>query len=83
MRELIFSYLSNLLRKIKEGIDRWIGKWDKMSQAINENELPDKIKRLLWEFSLYWKFMCTDKNNDNNKTNLPLSPFQSSYSFLD
>ena len=53
-----------------------------MSKAINENELPVKIKRLLWEFSLYYKSMFTDKNNDNNETNLPLPPFQSSYSFL-
>ena len=26
--------------------------------------------------------MCTDKNNDKNKTNLPRPPFHSSYSFL-
>ena len=31
-------------------------------------------KRLLLEFNLYWKFMCTDKNNDKNKTNLPPPP---------
>ena len=38
-------------------------------------------KRLLWEFNSYSKLMCTDKNNDKNKTNLP-SPFHSSDSFL-
>ena len=26
------------------------------------------MERPLLEFSLYWKFMCTDKNNDQNKT---------------
>ena len=42
-----------------------------MNKAIEENKLTVTIKRLLW-FTLYLKFMWTDKNNDNNKTNLPL-----------
>ena len=29
------------------------------------------VKRLVREFNFYWKFVCTDKNNDKNKTNLP------------
>ena len=41
-----------------------------------------KKKRLLWEFSLYSKFTCTDKNNNKSKTNFPLPRFHSSYSFL-
>ena len=24
--------------------------------------------------NLYWQFMCTDKNNGKNNTNLPLRP---------
>ena len=41
-----------------------------------------KRLRLIWEFNLYWKFMCTHKSNDKNKTNLPPPSFHSSYSFL-
>ena len=40
-----------------------------MSNAIEGNKLTVMIKRILWEFSLYWKFMDTGKNNDKNKTN--------------
>ena len=36
----------------------------KMSKAIKENKLTVTIKRLLWEFSLYWRFMCKHKSND-------------------
>ena len=32
-----------------------------MSKALEENKFTDKVKRLLWEFNLYWKFMCTEK----------------------
>ena len=32
------------------------------------------IKELVREFNLSWKFMCTDKNNVQNKTNLPPPP---------
>ena len=53
-----------------------------MSNAIEENTLTVKIKRLLSEFSSYQKFMCTDKNNDKSKANLRPLPFHSSYSFL-
>ena len=42
-----------------------------MNKAIEENKLTVTIKRLL-QFNLYLKFLCTDKNNDKNKTNLPL-----------
>ena len=28
-------------------------------------------KKFLCEFNLYWKFMCTDKNNSKNKANFP------------
>ena len=43
-----------------------------MNKAIEWNKMTVMIKRLLSEFSWYWKFMCTDKNNDKNKTK-PLS----------
>ena len=36
------------------------------------------IKRLIWHLNLYWKFMCTVKNNDKHKMNLPL-PFLHSF----
>ena len=39
-----------------------------MSKAIEEIKFRVTIKKLLQELSLYWKFMCTDKNNDKNKT---------------
>ena len=45
-----------------------------MSKAIEENKLTVMIKNILCEFDLFWKFMCTDENNDKNKTNLFLTP---------
>ena len=39
-------------------------KW--LKQAIEENKQKVTIKRLVWEFNLYWKFMCADKNNDKS-----------------
>ena len=44
-----------------------------MSKAI-EDKSTVPIKKLLGKFNLYWKFICTDKNNDKNKMNLALSP---------
>ena len=38
---------------------------------MEENKLAVMKKKLLWEFKLYSKLTCTDKNNDKNKTNLP------------
>ena len=35
------------------------------------------IKRLIWHLNLYWKFMCTVKNNDKHKMKLPLPFFHS------
>ena len=52
-----------------------------MIKVKGENKLTVTVKILLWEFNIYWKFMCTDKNN-KKKTNLPPLPFHSSYSFL-
>ena len=43
-----------------------------MSKAIEENKWKVTIKRLVWYFNLYWKFMFTVKNNDKSKMNLPL-----------
>ena len=45
-----------------------------MSKAIEENKLTITIERLPCEFSFHWKFMCTNRNNGKNKTNLPLTP---------
>ena len=53
-----------------------------MNKAMEENKLTVTIKRCLSEFSLYWKFACTDENNAKNKTNVPPPSFHSSYSFL-
>ena len=44
-----------------------------MGKAVEEHKYKVMIKRLVWEFNLYWKFMCTDKNNDKNK-NPPSTP---------
>ena len=54
-----------------------------MSEKIEENEFTFLIKRLLLELNVYWKFMCTDENNNENKMNLssPLT-FHSRCSFL-
>ena len=43
----------------------------KISKGISENKQKVVVKRLVQEFNFYWKFVCTDKNNDKNKTNLP------------
>ena len=59
---------------------QWNCRWEKMSKAIEENKLTGTIKRLM-RILLYWKFMFIGKNNDKNKTNLPLVLFHSSYSF--
>ena len=40
----------------------------KMSNAVEENKLTVAIKRLMWEFNLYQKLMCIDKNNHKKKT---------------
>ena len=49
--------------------------YGKMSKAVEENKLTITTKRLSWEFDLYQKFMCTDKNNNNKKTKSHPSPF--------
>ena len=42
-----------------------------MSKAIEENKQKVTIKRIVWKFNLFWKFIWTDKNNEKNKMNLP------------
>ena len=42
-----------------------------MSKGIEETIFTVMIKLVLWEFNLYWKFMCTDENNDENKKTSP------------
>ena len=39
-----------------------------MSKVIEESKVTAMIKRLSREFNSYWKFVCTDENNDKNKT---------------
>ena len=53
-----------------------------MSKAIQGNKWKITMKKLVLEFSLYWKFVGRNKNNDKIKTNLPTPSFHSSYSFL-
>ena len=48
-----------------------------MSKGIEENKKKVAIKRFVWYFNLYWKFMCTVKIHDKNKMNLPLPSFHS------
>ena len=48
-----------------------------MSKAIEENNWKVTIKRLAWDFNLYWKFMCAYKNSDRNKVNWCPPPFHS------
>ena len=43
----------------------------KMSKAMEKNKLT-VIKRLLWEFNLFDKFLCTDENHNKNKNLLIL-----------
>ena len=42
-----------------------------MSKAIEENKQKVTIKRIVWKFNLFWKFIWTDKNNEKNEMNLP------------
>ena len=56
------------MKKTKQWGCRWK---NKQSNAVEENKVTYMIKRLLPEFSLYRKFMCTDESNDKNKANLP------------
>ena len=44
-----------------------------MSKAKEENKQKVTIKTPVLEFNLYSKSMCIDKNNDKNKTNLPVN----------
>ena len=45
-----------------------------MSKPTEENKQKVKIKWLVSDFNLHWKFVCVKKNNDKNKAGLsPLS----------
>ena len=68
-REPIYNYSLNVYRKIKEKNSELVDekKWIKQQK---KRKLTIKIKKLLWEFNLYRKFMCTEENNDKNKENL-------------
>ena len=47
-----------------------------MSNTNQVKKLTVTIKRLSWEFNLYWKVMSKDEDNDKNKKNIlppPLS----------
>ena len=64
-------YNQKLKKKINETTDE-----KKTSKALEENKQRVTIKRLVWYFNFYRKFMCTVKNN-NNKMNVPTSSFHS------
>ena len=68
-REPIYNYSLNVYRKIQEKNSELVDekKWIKQQK---KKKLTIKIKKLLWEFNLYRKFMCTEENNDKNKENL-------------
>ena len=38
---------------------------------VKWNKLTVAIKRLMWEFNLYQKLICIDKNNHKKKTESP------------
>ena len=38
-----------------------------MGKAIEKKNFTLTLKTVLSEFNLYWKFMCTGKNNGKNK----------------
>ena len=44
----------------------------KNNQSNRRKWIDSYDKKTLWEFNLYWKFMCTDENNDIIKKNYPL-----------
>ena len=79
---LAFYWTEISFYKEKQKKKKWNCRWQKLSKAIKENKLNVTIKRLVWEFNLYWKFTCLEKHNDKNKSNLPVRPYHSSYSFL-
>ena len=68
-REPIYTYSLNVYRKIQEKNSELVDekKWIKQQK---KKKLTIKIKKLLWEFNLYRKFMCTEENNNKNKENL-------------
>ena len=66
MSELIYSH--SLIYKEKSKEKKVKLEMRKMSKAIEENKLAVAIK--IWEFNLYWIFMCLEENNDKDKTNL-------------
>ena len=58
-RTRLFMFIK-CIRKIKE-------KNSELAEDKKWNKLIIMIKRILWEFNLYRKFMCTEENNDKNK----------------
>ena len=51
-----------------------------MSKAKEKSKLAVKIKRLSREFNLYRKFICTDKNNEQNELTPSPLPLQLQFS---
>ena len=68
-REPIYTYSLNVYRKIQEK-KQWPCRWEKVNKTAEEKKLTIMIKKLLWEFNLYCKFMCAEENNDENKKKL-------------
>ena len=54
----------------------WICRWEK-NKAAEEKKLTVIIKRVLWEFNLYWKFISTDeyKNKKKLTSSTPVTVF--------
>ena len=67
--EPIYTYSLNVYRKIQEE-KQWTCRWEKVNKTTEEKKLTIMIKKLLWEFNLYCRCMCTEENNDKNKENL-------------
>ena len=72
----LFIFEVDLYQSLKTVNVCWNCRWEKMSKAIEENKKKVTVKILASEHNLYWKFMCTDKNYDKNKTykTYPLPP---------
>ena len=75
--ELIYTFIKFIIKNQRKKKTSKIADNKKMSKAIEENTKKVTVKRLGQHFSFYQKFMCTVKNNDQNKMNLPPCSFHS------
>ena len=72
-RTRLFTFI-RFIKKNKVKRTSKIADEGKITTATEENKLTVMITRHLREFKWHWKFMCTNKGNDKNKTNLLPSP---------